>query len=114
MDYGWVLDASDGNWYHCNELNTATFGKMDTSWYLSENDKNWYYLDPASGSMATGWRQIGDKWYYFATESTTAHYYLQDGHWVYNESAGKPLGSMYVNEVTPDGYRVGADGAWIQ
>jgi glucan-binding YG repeat protein len=113
MDYGWVKDG-DGNWYHCNELSTKTLGLMDTSWYQSEHDNNWYYLDPATGAMATGWRQIGDKWYYFETTSNTAHYYYENGRWIYNANAGKPLGSMYANEMTPDGYLVGADGAWIQ
>ena len=27
---------------------------------------------------------------------------------------GRPLGSMYKNEITPDGYQTDADGAWIQ
>lgn len=41
--------------------------------------------------MVTGWVQLDGKWYYLDTET----------------------GAMYENSVTPDGYMVGADGAWI-
>ena len=44
--------------------------------------------------MYTGWHLILGKWYYFETE------------------AGKDQGHLYRNTVTPDGYRVGEDGAW--
>jgi glucan-binding YG repeat protein len=76
---------------------------MSTDWLLNGNDQNWYYLDPETGVMATGWREIRGKWYYFETTSNPA-----------TNTTGKPVGSMYKDEVTPDGYRVGADGAWIQ
>ncbi|MCD8221966.1 MAG: hypothetical protein LUD07_07245 [Clostridiales bacterium] len=41
--------------------------------------------------MKTGWFQQGGKWYYC------------------NED-----GEMLANTRTPDGYYVGADGAWVQ
>ena len=44
--------------------------------------------------MATGWQQIGGKWYYF------------------EPAAGAFQGVMYRGAVTPDGHTVGADGAW--
>ena len=34
--------------------------------------------------------------------------------WIYGGGTGRPLGSMYKNEITPDGYQTDADGAWIQ
>ena len=46
--------------------------------------------------MKTGWQIIDEKWYYFSTVS--------DGF----------KGSLQVNTTTPDGYKVGADGVWIQ
>ena len=33
--------------------------------------------------------------------------------WVYNK-VGRPFGSMYVNEITPDGYYVNANGEWVK
>ena len=32
--------------------------------------------------------------------------------WVYMEGAGRPYGSLYMAEWTPDGYYVNADGVW--
>lgn len=87
---GWAQDGKDNRWYQI-DANTG----MKTGWHFDEaGDKHWYYLDPVSGEMLAGWRQIDGKWYYFA------------------EVTGGPLGSMYQNAQTPDGYRVGADGAW--
>ncbi len=77
-------------WYYFDE-NTV----MRTGWF----DWNGYrfYLYPVSdgwkGRMLTGWQQIDGKWYYFEPD------------------AGKTQGHLYVNTVTPDGYRTGADGA---
>jgi glucan-binding YG repeat protein len=113
MDYGWFRDEKN-DWYHCNELANGWFGKMDTGWFYSTTDTNWYYLDPVSGQMQTGWKQIGDKWYYFTEQNSMPTYEKQGDVWVYLQNAGRPYGSMYVNETTPDGYRVGADGAWIE
>ena len=42
---------------------------MQTGWLKLQKDGKdvWYYLK-ASGVMATGWRKISDKWYYFRPE----------------------------------------------
>ena len=53
------------------------------------------YLDPVSGAMLTGWQLINGKWYYFS-----------------KTSGAVPLGSMYRETRTPDGYYVDKDGAW--
>ena len=60
---------------------------MQTGW-LKENGL-WYYLD-SSGAMKTGWYQVSGKWYYSYSS-----------------------GELAVN-TTVDGYRVNADGEWIQ
>ena len=53
--------------------------------------------DPiVSGTMAVGWRQIDGKWYYFSMEE------------------GSENGMLLKNTTTPDGYKVDADGVWIQ
>lgn len=73
----------DGAWY-----NFESDGAMRTGWF--QRDSSWFYLD-ADGKMALGWRLIGDKWYYFDQSN----------------------GIMMSNAATPDGYFVGADGAWV-
>ena len=114
MQSGWITDEA-GNWYYCNTEPEGYTGKMATDWKLDGSDGNWYYLDPSSGVMALGWKQLGGKWYYFSP--TGAGVYAYDPakeKWTFGGGSGRPLGSMYKNEMTPDGYQVGADGAWIQ
>ena len=100
-DGNWMFKMDDGfaksmwvkvgqKWWYMNEE-----GYMHTGWLLYNNQ--WYYLIPGEGSMHMGWILINGIWYYLNP--------------VYQE--GRPQGSMYCNEYTPDGYFVGADGAWI-
>ncbi len=116
MDYGWFRDEGL-NWFYCNTEHDGWFGKMRIGWYYDETDKHWYYLDIHDGKMLTGWQQINEKWYYL-NPSPSDYTYVQNektGEWIYrNNLSVRPFGAMYVNETTPDGYRVGADGAWIQ
>ena len=87
---GWVFDGASGKWYLLNEKNGMQIG-----WYYDESGRFWYYLDPVSGAMLTGWQLINGKWYYFS-----------------KTSGAVPLGSMYRETRTPDGYYVDKDGAW--
>jgi hypothetical protein len=72
------------------------FGLMHTNWLEYKGER--YYLIPDKdgwrGRMATGWKYIGSKWYYFETKP------------------GSEQGKMYRASVTPDGYTVDADGVW--
>ena len=114
MDTGWFQDEK-GNWYYCNTDKDGFQGKMKTGWVYNDTDKNWYYLDPDTGMMRTGWVEVAGKWYYFATQASaqTYAYDAKAEQWNYLDNGVKPMGSMYVNTTTPDGYRVGADGALI-
>lgn len=56
----------------------------------------WYYFD-SNGFRAVGWKEINGKWYYFSE---------------YTDSDG--LGILYLNDITPDGYKVDENGVWIQ
>ena len=100
---GWWIKNSDGS-YPRNEwklVNNSWYffdsqGYMFTGWLNSNG--SWYYLNTDEGSnngkMVTGWRAVSGKWYYLSTAT--------DG------SGGK----MLLN-TTIDGYRLGADGAWV-
>lgn len=74
-------------------------GRMLTGWY-QDMDGETYYLNPYSdrtkGKMMTGWNLIDGIWYYFETAST-----------------GK-RGTLLRNTITPDGYQVDENGAWVQ
>ena len=54
-----------------------------------KNDK-WYFMNE-SGNMVTGWISWKSKWYYCGND-----------------------GAMYTSTTTPDGYKVGSDGAWVE
>lgn len=101
---GWWIKNSDGS-YPRNEwklVNNSWYffdsqGYMFTGWLNLSG--SWYYLNTDEGSdngkMVTGWRAVSGKWYYLSTAT--------DG------SGGK----MLLN-TTIDGYRLGADGAWVK
>jgi glucan-binding YG repeat protein len=107
---GWWFRNSDGTypqgmwkqltwngqnkWYHFDAQGYCNGG------WLNDSDGNTYFLydqhDGNFGYMLTGWQLIEGKWYYFEPE------------------AGKMQGHLYRNTTTPDGYRVDANGVWIQ
>ena len=91
-----LLPYSGGTaWYAFDEV-----GYMRTGWFLS--GEHWYYLSAANdatlGKLMTGWIEVGGKWYYLEPVGNAAH----------------PQGAMYANEMTPDGYKVDASGAWVK
>jgi glucan-binding YG repeat protein len=107
---GW--HGSGNSWYYAKNGKKITgWLGINGEWYLLDNngnmkygwqyvDNNWFYLntvhDGTFGKMLSGWQYINDKWYYLNT--------VHDG----------TFGAMYSNRTTPDGYRVGSDGAWIR
>ena len=117
MVTGWHFDTSSNKWFYLNPKAGDEIGQMQTGWVYDNNkwyfmnlesgtlsqgwvaapDNRWYLFDE-SGAMLTGWRNVNEKWYYLNP----------------NTNNDRPFGSMYINETTPDGYRVDANGAWIQ
>lgn len=115
---GWWFKKSDGSypkdaWYECiwngskNWYHFNAQGYADGGW-LTDEDGQKYYLhnvhDGRFGYMYTGWNQIADKWYFFNIGS--------DG--TGPAASGLSKGALVTNTTTADGYKVGADGAWIQ
>ncbi len=68
-------------------------GKMQTGW-VKDKDGKYYYFEEANtidiGKMIYGWKKIDGAYYYFDMG-----------------------GRMLENTITPDGYKVGTDGAWM-
>lgn len=101
MQTGWLND--NGTWYYLQAN-----GAMKTGWL---NDRGtWYYLQ-ANGAMKTGWLNDNGTWYYLQSNGAMKTGWFQDtdGRWYYLQSNG----AMATNTVV-DGYRLGANGAWIR
>ena len=100
---GWDKNA-DGTWV----LYDAA-GKKLTGWQLVNG--TWYYMDKTTGIMQTGWLNDNGTWYYLQSNGAMKTGWLQDtdGRWYFLQSNG----AMATNTVV-DGYRLGANGAWIR
>jgi glucan-binding YG repeat protein len=100
----WYLDRSYGKYYFFDQE-----GNMVTGWLANNGD--WYYLDQ-NGAMSTGWKQLGVNWYYLDNQGRMKTGWLKDtnGKWYYlYYSSGAMAANTYL-----DGYKLGADGAWIR
>ena len=104
MKTGWLWNG--GHWYYLNPN-----GDMKTGWLW--NGGHWYYLNPENGEMMVGWQMIGGKSYYLNPLAQEPTWYLEDGKWVFSGTKARPYGSLYMDEMTPDGKLVGEDGALI-
>lgn len=108
---GWT--GSGNNWSYIHN------GKKVTGW-LGINSTDWYLLD-SNGTMLSGWQKVEGKWYLLNTNhdgtfgKMLTGWQQVNGKWYYlNTSHDGTFGAMYENTTTPDGYRVGADGAMVQ
>jgi len=73
-----------------------------------QDNAGWWYQN-ADGSYPTNtWKEISGAWYYFEGNG-----YMAANKWIGNYYVGSN-GAMLTNTTTPDGYQVGADGAWVQ
>ncbi len=106
--FGWLNDTATGEWYYV-DVNQG----MKDGWHQDEKDGYSYYLDE-NGKMATGWKEINGKWSYFnpVVAAPTWEYDNEKHVWNHIQDAGRPYGSMYRNEKTPDGYQVDENGNW--
>ena len=68
---------------------SGTQNTVSEGW--KQDNTGWWYQNADGSYPANTWKEIGGKQYYFGSD-----------------------GYMLENTTTPDGYQVGADGAWIQ
>lgn len=90
---------------------------LENNTYVQKVSNDTYYFD-TEGNMVTGWVQTNDdKWYFFNNEKTVDEGKLClgwkqiDGSWYFFSTND---GSMLTNTTTSDGYKIGADGKWVQ
>ena len=101
---GWVKD--NNGWYYVKNNGTKAAGE----WITDSGETYWIEADHY---MAKGWKEIDGKWYYLCSTGSLAKNVWKtgaNGAWYYLGQDGV----MLTNTTTPDGYKVGADGAWIK
>ena len=104
--------TQSGLWYYFENDRTTT----KKGWFTDSRDSQTYYLDPQTGIMAVGWTNIGGSQYYFNESHDNESNWYETGGGFY-ESYGKKTkayGSMFKNEMTPDGRFVDEYGKLIQ
>lgn len=104
-EYVW----DDNKTYEENHAASAAASKAREDFYKSHT-----YVFGVDGKMVVGWTKFtttyGETWYHADSNGVaTSGWVLDGGKWYYCN-----YGRMLQNEMTPDGYYVGADGVWVQ
>ena len=112
MNAGWFFDGN--TWYYLSTDHNGFYGEMIKGWYHDSQDGKWYYLDANNGGMHTGWNKIDGDYYYFNPTASVQTWFFDNntGRWNFSDVNSRPLGSMYQNENTPDGYHINENGVW--
>lgn len=87
---------------------TSTSGTQTVSEGWVQDSTGWRYQNTDGSYLTNIWKEIGGAWYYFEGNG-----YMAANKWIGNYYVGSN-GAMLTNTTTPDGYQVGADGAWVQ
>lgn len=87
-------------------LSFAAFTQAYAADWKKDNIGWWWQEDNGTYPVNT-WKMLNGKWYYFYGNG-----YMASNVWIGNYYVGSD-GAMLANTRTPDGYLVGADGAWI-
>ncbi len=90
-----------GWWYRYDN------GSCPTNKWFEDERGDWYYANSSGYILTNQWLKEPEGWYYVHNNGKMAL-----NQWVGNYYLGE-FGYMLTNTVTPDGYRVGADGAWV-
>lgn len=105
INLGW--NKNDTGWWYCTDVINEYYYK--DSW--TKIDGEWYSFDPQGYARTDCWIQDEGKWYWLRENCMMAksQWLLIDEEWYCFDSHG----ALYMNTVTPDGYYVDKDGAWI-
>ena len=90
-------DAEDGWTETENGWTYVEDGQAVTGW--KQIGETWYYFDEASGIMATSWKNLGGMWYYFDDGAMAEDWKNLGGTWYYFDDGAMATGWIW-------------DGAW--
>ena len=100
---GWNLNST--GWWYCYDYDNY-------KWYANEwqyIDNQWYYFNESGYAIQNQWFLYKNKWYWFTDKCQmwNNEWLKINERWYYFY----PDGSLAVNTITPDGYRVDSTGA---
>lgn len=100
---GWNLNST--GWWYCYDYDNY-------KWYANEwqyIDNQWYYFNESGYALQNQWFLYKNKWYWFTDKCQmwNNEWLKINERWYYFYSDG----SLAVNTITPDGYRVDSTGA---
>lgn len=105
----YTLNVIRGDASTTSNQNSSSVSQMKNSWYTDRATSKTYYYDE-NGNKATGWKYINYNWYLFDSNGVMLKGWQQVGwNWYYMYDSGVMASSTVI-----DGYRVGADGAWVR
>ncbi len=116
--YTTYYDRSSDTFKHPKENGALARNEWVYEYLPYSGASEWAYFDN-NGDAKLGWFNVNGKWYYSDPEGPEEddYIYILTNTWVKNNTKYYYLGSdgaMLVNCTTPDGYKVGSDGAWIK
>ena len=77
----------------------------------TKDEKGYRFIDNKGYVARSSWKKINGEWYFFDNNAyMVTGWYLVNNVWYYMDTQS---GAMLKNTTTPDGYKVGIDGAYI-
>lgn len=104
---GWNRNST--GWWYCTNTSERYYYNADNGW--KQIDGKWYIFDSQGYAYQSNWIQTNGYWYWLKDDCSMAR-----NEWIEHNGNCYYLGDQggcYLNCITPDGYTVDKDGAWI-
>lgn len=106
-----VEDIYSGSSFSSSPTTSTGPGLSNSSGAWLRDQTGWWYCNADKSYTMNNWQYINEEWYYFDEYGyMETGWILWNSQWYYCEESGV----MYVNTITPDGYYVDRNGAWVQ
>lgn len=94
---------------YSNGNNSGSSTPQNGAW--QRDNVGWWYRNANGSYTVNGWQQINGAWYCFNNVGYMRTGWIQAGNaWYYCDTNS---GAMLTNTTTPDGYRLDANGVWV-
>ena len=96
----------------CISIQFAAFGEGMGAIKFNDHEQVLIYTNNDGTCITNQWKQMWDNWYYFGEDGKSKQntWAEIEGNWYYFDS----FSIMLHDTTTPDGYKVGSNGAWVQ